>query len=214
METLHAGCKTSLWQQRVEQLSDHVFDKETLQRFLGALRWTSVEKCAKFWTYLPMLVRHFKERFCQCWAWSEETDWQLVELIRNNLPCVVWGCCFNSLILVCPTVLDFHTVSLSANFVNVFLAGDTQHQPSRLDHRFICSAKKINQSRSRNKSHFCSEMFASSVKTLMLNGLFVLLLFFKSFPHKKLQCVQVFTLGVSPRGTLWCYNNYCVLLFL
>lgn len=142
MQTLHAGCKTSLWQQREEQRSDHVFDKETLQRFLGTLRWTSVEKCGKFWTYLPMLVRHFKERFCQCWAWSEETDWELVELIRNNLLCVVWGCCFNSLILVCPTVLDFHTVSLSANFVNVFLAGDTQHQPSRLDHRFICSAKK------------------------------------------------------------------------
>lgn len=84
-----------------------------------------------------------KEKFCHCWAWSEETDWQIVELIRNNLLCVVWGCCFNSLIHVCPTVRDFHTVSLSANFVNIFfLAGDTQHQPSRLDHRFICSAKK------------------------------------------------------------------------
>lgn len=61
METLHAGCKTSLWQQREEQLSDHVFDKKTLQRFLGALRGTSVEKRAKFWTYLSMSVRHFKE---------------------------------------------------------------------------------------------------------------------------------------------------------
>lgn len=74
----------------------------------------------------------------QCWAWSDETDWQRIELIRTNLLWVVLGRFSDDL----SNNAKFWHSELVSQFYQRCFTEDTQHQPSRLDERFFWSEKK------------------------------------------------------------------------